>query len=68
MAVYNAKKTRDKALMEGGSVGVFGTVSSALVLWLLPDLDEEAQLAIIGTVTVALTGAFRGIRNWWKHR
>lgn len=68
MKTYNPVMTRNKALVEGGSVAGIGSVVGTLVIWLAPDLDEETQLAIIGVATSLLTAGWKAFRNWRKNK
>ena len=68
MAVYDYKKTRDKALMEGGSAAIIAGFLALVINSAFPEMDAESKAGAAAVGTAAIAGAWRGIRNWLKHR
>ena len=73
MKIFSAKKMAKKGAVEGGSAG---GVAGVLV-WIFslvkannPDLNvpPNVEAAVIGVLSMAITGGWKCFRNWLKNR
>ena len=65
---YEKTKTTKKAAMEGGSAAIIAGALALLINSAFPEMDAENKAGAVAVGTAAIAGAWRGIRNWWKHR
>ena len=65
---YKPSISGTKAVIEGGSAAGIAGVLALIINSMFPDMDPEGKAGAVAVGTAVIAGAWRGIRNWYKHR